>query len=444
MEHPQFVLHPKQMEAIRLTKRHPVVKYVGGIRGGKSITGSHFALENLYNRPDELGSIFAPTHRVLTQMTLKEFKKVLAANGIYQDVHYVVGKRPEPIFGYRSRFPEDHNGVWSFCHGQQIYTFSLESFYRGAEFGWSWGDEIQDATKDDLDTVLGRMSGSKRGAVTLYTYTPPSDNPDVDELTWGEKALPGVFGTTYDNEKNLPVGYIDMLRNTMAPLTFAREVMCERKPMSGLNWMYTFSRSKHVSAKAAYNPKDIVYLSFDFNVSPFTCVMSHRGRHPNQQFGYIHYFGEVALDPDNVGDDTYFSAMRTAIELKCPFQFQHRLFIVTGDASGRNSSIHARVGTNNWTELMAALGISKTQLQVGAANDNLKDSRALCNAIFANYDEVLVNPECYNTIRDLEFVKGKPDGTIAKDNRDNVLQRADLLDCIRYDLAAFNRDFIKR
>jgi len=439
----QFVLHKRQKEAIDLTKDNPVVKYVGGIRGGKTITGSHFALENIYNRPNEVGAIFAPTHNVLAKMTLKEFKAVLASYGLIQDTHYVVGKRPDPYFGYKSKFPEDHSGIWSFMNGAQIMTFSLESFYRGAEFGWAWGDEIQSSSRDDLDTVLGRMSGSKKPR-TLYTYTPPADNPEIDEITYGDKALPGVFGTTYDNQKNLPEGYIEMLRSTMDELTFAREVLCERKPMSGLNWLYTFNRDKHTSESAVYQPNQIVYLSFDFNNNPFVCTLSHRGSIPGKRHGYIHYFGTVVLDPDKVVGRTYIEAICEAISINCPMQWRNKAFMVTGDASGGAQSVLKRVGENIWTDIVRGLGISARQLVLPKANPRHKDSRELCNAIFQNYDEVLINPECRELVRDCEFVKANPDGTIVKDNRKKVTQQADLLDALRYDLNAFSGDFIKR
>jgi hypothetical protein len=47
-----------------------------------------------------------------------------------------------------------------------------------------------------------------------------------------------------------------------------------------------------------------------------------------------------------------------------------------------------------------------------------------------------------SAIFDLENVAPKPDGSIMKDSRSNESQRADVLDAVRYDLNAWNRDFI--
>lgn len=434
-------LHAKQWDALETAKVERISGYLGGIRSGKTITGAHFALWCIGERPNELGGIFSNTTKQLNSATIKEFKGVLAEYGLIEYTHYVVNKNPEGLFPYRSKFTS-HDGVWSFWNGSQVFTFSLETQIRGIELGWCWGDEIQDAKIDELTTVLGRMSGSDNPK-TFYTLTPPRDNPEVDELIYGERSIPVTVGTTYDNKKNLPDGYIESLEATFDPVTFAREVMCERKPMSGLNWLYVFDRIRHVSQAAEYHPNELVYLSFDFNNNPFVCTLAHRGRRGNQKHGYIHYFDTVVLNPDQVGNATYFEAMASAIALKVPTQFKQKLFIITGDASGRNGSILARVGQNIWSGVLDALGCTHRQLVLPSKNMMHRDSRVLCNAVFTNYDEVLINPKNKELIRDCEFVKATPGGEIVKDNRKNVIQQADLLDALRYDIHAFNPDFLK-
>lgn len=438
-----MVLHAKQWAALQLVKLWAICAYLGGIRSGKTITGAHFAIMMLVERPGELGGIFSNTYKQLTKATLKEFKGVLASYGMFENEHYLVNKNPEKVFGYKSKFT-DHDGVWSFFNRAQIFTFSLETQIRGVEFGWTWGDEVQDASIQDLHVVMGRMSGSK-DPKTFYTLTPPADNPDIDELIYGEKSIPLVVGTTYDNKKNLAPGYIERLEETFPPITFAREVMCERKPMSGLNWLYTFNRERHISEQASYKQNEIVYISFDFNVSPFVCILAHHGQSPGKRHGFIHIFDEIEIDPDKVaGGGTYFDSITEAIKLKIPFQFHHKALIITGDASGSNSHILARVGENVWTSLLTALGVGWNHLKLGKQNPAVSDTRELCNAIFANHGEILINPRCKSLIRDCEFVKAKPDGTILKDNRKNVIQRADFMDVLRYYLHRFHGDFIKR
>lgn len=445
----EFILHLKQTAVIALilTTGKRIVGFLSGKRGGKTICGSHFALKMLCDRPTELGAIFSPTSEQLTHFTLSEFKKVLQAHGLFQDQHYVVNINPKAKFGYDSRFPANHYGVWSFYWGAQVYTFSIESFFMGAEFGWAWGDEIQDMSKAQLDEVLIRMSGSS-DPKTLYTFTPPRNNPDIEAMVYepssedpGGGTLELIVGTTYDNANNLEPGYIKMLEDTLDPLTFQRDVLCRKVNMVGFPWLYAFDRKKHVSEEAVRRDNEMVYVSLDFNNNPFVAVLSHRGVRNGKRF--IHYFDEIELTPSMVTGKTFIEAMVEQIWLRTPTQYKNNLYMVTGDATGRSQSIMMRVGDNIWTELVRTMRISTGQLRLAASNPLNANARELCNAIFAKYDEVLIHPRCKGLIRDCEYVQAKPDGTMVKDTRTKDDQRADFIDAMKYDLNAFNFDFMR-
>ena len=435
-----FILHKKQKAAIDLIKGDTqIAAYLGGIRSGKTITGSHFALDCILNRRTELGGIASNTNKQLTKATLKEFKQVLASYGLLENEHYLVNKSPDRLFRYRSKFT-DHAGVWSFFNGAQIYTFSLETQIRGVEFGWVWLDEIQSASIDDLNVVLGRMSGSKNPK-TFYTLTPPHSNPEIDELIYGENHLPLVVGTTYDN-KHLPPNYIKTLEQTYDKYTFRREVLCERVTMAGLNWLYSFDRQRHVSDAAQYQPNQMVYVSFDFNVNPFVCTLSHRGVANGKRF--IHYFDTVVLTPEDIQGKEYIEAIVEEIKRRTPAQARHNLYMITGDVSGRQKNVIGKVGESVWNKVIRTFNISVNQVKLPTHNPTHHDSRTLCNAIFTNYGDVLIHPKNKELIRDCEFAKAKPDGSLLKDSRAIETQQLDLLDAMRYDLNTWNADFILR
>lgn len=434
-----LILHKKQHQALKSALELNVSAYVGGIRSGKTITGSHFAMLMISQRPNELGGIFSNTNKQLQKATLKEFKGVLAEYGLHEDDNYVVNKNPSKIFGFRSKFTE-HEGVWSFQNGAQIFTFSLEMQVRGVEFGWCWGDEVQDATIESINVVLGRMSGSDKPR-TLYTLTPPRTNPDIDEMIYGDNSVPVTFGTTYDNSRNLPDGYIESLEQRYDKYTFAREVMCQRVILDGLNWMYAFDTARHIVAEANYMSDEIVYVSLDFNVSPFCATLWHKGVMGGQK--WMLCFDEIKLTPEETKGQTYIKAMAQAIRLKTPSTPRQR-YMITGDASGRNENILGRVGMNVFTELINEFNINLSQLVVSSRNMTHQDSRILCNSIFANYPIVGIAARCRDTRRDLEFVKANPDGSIKKDSRSNVLQQADFFDTVRYMFHNFERDFVRR
>ena len=437
----KFELNPKQHQTLIASETERLYAYVGGIRSGKTITEAHWALHNIIHQPEIKGGIFSNTVSQLNTATLSEFIGVLEAYGLFKGEHYVANKDPERYFGYKSKF-EKHNGVWSFMNGAQVITFSIETMIRGIELGWCWGDEVQDAAIDSLNIVMGRMSGAKFPR-TLWTMTPPMDNPEIDELIWGEKQIAHTIGTTYDNKSNLPEGYIEQLEKTYDSLTFKREVLANRVTMSGLNWLYSFDRQKHVGGKATYDTTMPVYVSIDFNNNPFTAILAHRGRHQDGK-QFIHYFDEITLTADHIHGKTFIEAMVEEIFRRTPAQVQNRLYFVTGDASGRQQSVIAKVGQNMWSEIVDRMRISTNNLFVPRSNPPHQESRRLCNSIFSNYDEILINPKCKVLIRDCEFVKALPDGGVDKGSRAKIDKRADALDCLRYDLHANNKQFIFR
>lgn len=447
----EIVLHRKQWEAFNKTRIYPISGYIGGIRSGKTIVGCEWVRDNIYNRPKELGGIFSNTNKQLTKSTLKELKGVLGLHGIFENIHYLVNKNPERMFGYTSRFT-DHNGVWSFCNGAQIFTFSLETQIRGIELGWVFGDEIQDAKIDDLYVVMGRMSGSASPR-TFYALTPPAFNPDIDSLVYnhdGSLRENFTVGTTYDN-KTLGQVYLDSLATMYDEITYQREILAQRVTLGTTNFMYSFNRKKHISPKAQYDENKTVYVSIDFNNNPFVATLAHRGR-DEDGVRYIHYFDNVVLKMKDLQVDimgelvtsTYIQALVKEIKRRTPKQASINLYKITGDANtGRQSTVLNRVGQKVWDEVIMNFGNNHALFEIFNSNPGHQESRQLCNSIFSNYPEILINPKCVELIRDLEFVKAKPDGSIIKDNRNNITQQSDLLDALRYDLHAFNRDFIQ-
>jgi hypothetical protein len=429
-------LHPKQGKAIFATETSQMVAYLGGIRSGKTITGAAFAHLMISNNPEQIGIIAANTNKQLTKSTLKEFKKVLAAGNLMEGTEYVINKNPERFFtGIKSKFDE-HNGVISFCNGAQILTVSLEQQVRGIEAGWQWVDEFQDSKLEELRVLQGRMSGAEKIRI-LYTGTPPKHNPEIEDFIWDNKDLKLITGTTFDNKRNLPKAFFDILKN-YDDYTFRREVLAERVKIPGRQWMYAFNRSLHVSDKAVYRPNLPVYVSFDFNCNPIVAVLSHRGSN------FIHYFDEVIITPDLVGTGTFIEAVCYEIVRRTSDNFLRGDYFVTGDASGKSQNVANKVGFNNFSQIEQVLKVQRNRMNVASSNPNHIDSRELCNAIFTHYKEIYFHPKMKRAIYDLENVAPKPDGSIKKDSRSDESQHADVLDAIRYDLHAWNGDFIFR
>ena len=188
----------------------------------------------------------------------------------------------------------------------------------------------------------------------------------------------------------------------------------------------TFDKAKHVG-KTTWQRNLETVLSFDFNVNPITCgVFQHSG---NSIWG----IECIKLANSNI------YAICEQVKLKYPGAF----FIVTGDATGRNTSALVRDDLNYYTIIKSELSLSNAQLKVGTINPIIKENRVLVNSAFQKLDITLDPVMCKDLIFDLTYVSVDDIGNIDKGDRNNPKKRADMLDLWRYYLNAFHKSILK-
>lgn len=188
----------------------------------------------------------------------------------------------------------------------------------------------------------------------------------------------------------------------------------------------TFSRAKHVGT-TTLNRKYEVILSLDFNVNPITCQV--------RQYYNNWYYGIESIKLDS--SDIY---------KLCDYilnKYRGCLFIVTGDATGQNTSALVQDGINYYTVIKSKLNLSMTQIRVPTVNPKVKDNRVLVNAFFTIVNCTLDQVNCKGLIFDLENVSVNDMGEIDKGDRSNPRKRADHLDGFRYDLNTFFKSILK-
>lgn len=420
----KYTLYQKQYDFIKSDEM--LLAFVGGIGSGKTVSGAHWALKMINDHPEHPGLIFSNTHKQLHTSTIPEFSEILASYHMRENIHYVVNKNPLPYFKYESKF-KDHNGIWSFKNGAQVITFSLESMMQGISVAWALGDEVQSSKKKDLDVVTGRVRLGNNPLIR-YTMTPPMNNPEINELIFGEKAIPKIHATTYDNAMNLPAGYIKLLEDTYDPLTFEREVMGREVTNVGNRFMYSFE-DRHIADSLPFDPKKIVYLSFDFNISPMTCVVWQQGP------AYIHFIDEFVIDDASVYKMC--ERIRGSKYWGCHF-------LVTGDSTSDKRDINQRNNRyNSWSIIKDELELSIGQIKHNG-NPTVETAQVLCNSILAKHPDIKFARKMKNTIRDLRFVQVDHRNKIVKKDRKDINQQSDLLDCCKYALHTFHFDFVAK
>lgn len=179
---------------------------------------------------------------------------------------------------------------------------------------------------------------------------------------------------------------------------------------------WAFSHEKHVSKTALqYNSDHPIYLSFDFNVNPVSCLAA---QHYNETFYCLKSFKLETSDIYKMCEvimSTYPGA----------------LVIVTGDATGRGTSALVKDGLNYYKVIRQQMGLIETQIQVPNINPSLTENKLLVNAVLQTVDVAIDPKQCDPLIYDLTYVEVDVENKIIKD-RANEKRKADALDTFRY------------
>ena len=208
------------------------------------------------------------------------------------------------------------------------------------------------------------------------------------------------------------------------PLTFQQEFLAQFVNLTGNAFAHCFKRKVHVKDFGELKKNMPVYLSFDFNASPMTCIASQHA----EDHSYIYTRMEFRLPNSDIYD------MCDIIKTK----LQGYYFIVTGDASGSNATGLGK-NLNYYVVIKAQLKLTDLQIVLPKKNPFIKNSRILCNAILYRHPHVYFHPDCEHLIKDLELVQIKDKGDIDKESNTSLTH---LLDCWRYYINTFFKTFV--
>lgn len=306
----------------------------------------------------------------------------------------------------------------------------------------AWHEEGNQETLDDFITVTTTLRNNNVEVQQWFSFNPECDedyedfwlykvffsnNPGQGLHTW-EIDMPGkepvkltysVTHTTYkDNPRCSPVriAFLEKLKD-ISPYYYQVYVLGKWGRRNNNNpFFYAFSREKHL-AKTVYDRRQETYLSFDFNRSPITCqVWQYYDRH-------LRCIESIKLDNSDIYKLCDYIIGKYGLTAN---------YLVTGDATGQNSSALVQNGIHYYTVIKSKLGLGHAQIKVPGKNPPLKESQVLSNAVLINV-QVSIDPvNCKPLIFDLENVRLNPDGGIEKKDRNDPAQQADQADCFRY------------
>ena len=402
--------------------------FIGGVGSGKTFCLAARGLVALSQEGVVCG-IYAPTKQVLKRSTLRSMSENWAKMGFINGVHYVVDRRPPAKWGVKPYSIKENDGILTTIYGSYSILDGLDNFnsQRGTQLDEIFIDEFRDIKEDARQVLLNRLRGEKYKAEQklhrIWYATTPPDNPyllqKLAESKTGEQKF--VFGTSFDNAENLPHGYIETMKSLLDSETYEREVLGQFVFTNGKRFAYEFDKKRHVK-ETEINKNLPLYLSFDFNIDPATCIV---GQHNDSRIA-IH--DEVRLRNVSIYD------VCNEIKLRYP----DCIYIVTGDASGGAREKADRDLQSMYDIIKMELGINNRSVQTFNRNPGHHSNKTLLNSILAHFD-ISINPKCNYLIQDLDMVRCDEFGKIDKSNKD----LGHLLDCLRYYLHAWFDWFVK-
>lgn len=203
-------------------------------------------------------------------------------------------------------------------------------------------------------------------------------------------------------------------------------------------FMYSYS-SKNKTSGLTLNRRFDLWLSFDFNVDPMTCVVFQ-----TNEVTWLHVVKEFRIE--NSGTYEMCEAIENWLGPDHGFVLQ-----ITGDGTGDNRNTTSP--KTNYMIIRDKLGIRKEQLHLERKNPKLSWSRTVCNSILENFPSFLIDvDQCPSLDSDMKYVltgrNNDGEMVIMKKgvnqycNIDNA-KLGHLMDCLRYGIHATVANWVK-
>lgn len=319
----------------------------------------------------------------------------------------------------------------------------------------AWIEEGNQLELDDYIVIATTLRAPKGTHVKQFiTFNPECETPDYKEFwiyknffegkedggtyVWTLQLPDGtqakftyrITHTTYhDNPYVTPVRKVFLEKlNDLDPYyyqIFVKGKWGNRK--AGDPFAFAFSAAKHVAPTAPSRGGEL-YLSFDFNVNPITCgVYQHNSK------------VIFCIEAINLASSDIYKL--------CDYVRSHYpgyVYIVTGDATGSNTTAMVQDGINYYTIIKTKLNLSSTQLRVPTVNPPIADNRVLVNVALQTMEVYMDPQKCKGLIFDCQHVEVDDMGKIEKGDRKNPKKRADHMDHFRYYLNTFHKTLLKQ
>jgi phage terminase large subunit len=285
-----------------------------------------------------------------------------------------------------------------------------------------WIEEATELTFDDFSQLLLRIRGEKDNYIQyVLSFNPISENHWLKSKLVEGNGFPNktVIRSNYQHNHYLSEQDKSTLEGLKLTNPLYYQIYCLGdwgvEDKSG-KFAYAFDAEKHVSkVPLTFNPDQPLYLSFDFNVNPISCLAA-------QYYNETTYcLRSIKLENSNIYElcDVIMAT------------FPGALVIVTGDATGRATSALVNDQLNYYKVIKQQLQLTDGQIKVPTINPSLVENRVVVNAVLQTRDIKIDNQHCAPLIYDLTYCEVDGNNKLIKD-RANDKRNTDALDTLRY------------
>lgn len=340
-----------------------------------------------------------------------------------------IKERLEPLISYKS----ESKHLLRFYTGAELKVWSMEKKRagRGKKYArviideGAFAKDLKESWEKAIRATLTDLQGD-----AWFLSTPYGTDNYFNKLfdNAGQKKFENWIAFTMPTNTNPYISKAELkeLEEQLDELTWLQEFMAIVVDFNNKPFAYSFDKELHVKEFGPPIKKYPLYLAFDFNVDPITCLVCQHDDEKNK----IRIHKEYRLDKS----DTYKLCDRIIADWGDYF------FMVTGDASGSNTNTMVKDNKNNYDIIKQKLALELGQLKVPKSNPRIRNSRVLTNSLLSRHPSILIHPRCKFLVEDLKFVEVTDTGEIDK-KKDK--RRAHLIDCLRYYFNSFHWEFIK-
>jgi hypothetical protein len=318
-----FYINPKLQLHLQAQQRIKVL--IAGRRFSKSFGNGISVSQKIENMPRATGTLIGPSYTNFISNTLLSIIQAWERLGYYQDVHYVIGKKPPKWFEHPYQRPQRYENVISWWCGHACVMGSMDrpQLLRGSSRDYVVADEALLMHQDMFDQVIMpttsgsdiRLQGRPHHRnIELTSSMPYGTVAGKWILDFEEKAKkdPERYyyseGTTYDNMVVLGKDYIRDMKASMSKIGF--DIECLNKRIKNLGSVFYPALKDRHFYQPRYNYNYIDDLGYNLNPKKGPTITSPDSRwdadcDPNMPLNISHDWGTF----NNITVDQYHESL---------------------------------------------------------------------------------------------------------------------------------------